>query len=48
MGYFVETTEIDFTIPSGNIDAAYEAMCELNAHDELKHGGIWGLSLIHI
>ena len=42
MGYFVETAEIDFAIPAENLDAAYEAMCKLNAHDELKHGGVWG------
>ena len=42
MGYFVETVEIDFVIPAENVKHAYEAMCKLNAHDELKHGGIWG------
>lgn len=42
MGYYVETVEIDFTIPAGNIDHAYEAMCKLNAREDLKHNGIWG------
>lgn len=40
MAYYVETIEIDFVIPAGNLDAAYTAMCALNAHDELKHGGL--------
>lgn len=39
MGYYVETTDIDFAIAAEKLDAAYAAMCELNAHDELKNGG---------
>lgn len=42
MGYFVETAEIDFSIPAENLDAAYEAMCKLNERDDLKRGGVWG------
>lgn len=40
MAYYVETIDIDFVIPAENLDDAYTAMCELNAHDELKHGGL--------
>lgn len=39
MGYYVETIEVNFTIPSSNLDDAYKAMCELNQHNELKSGG---------
>ena len=39
MGYYVTSTEADFTIPPENLDAAYEAVCELNTHNNLKRGG---------
>ena len=39
MGYNVTITEADFTIPPENLDAAYEAVCELNNHNDLKRGG---------
>lgn len=42
MGYFVETTGIDFTIPKENLDDAYRAMCELNRDDSKKEGGYFG------
>ena len=42
MGYFVNTTGIDFTIPKENMDKAYRAMCELNKDDSEKMGGAFG------
>ena len=39
MGYYVTITEAGFTIPPENLDAAYEAVCELNNHNDLKRGG---------
>ena len=39
MGYYVTITEADFIIPTENLDAAYEAVCELNNHNNLKRGG---------
>lgn len=41
MGYYVTLTDADFGIPEKNWDAAFEAVCELNKHDELKTGGRW-------
>jgi hypothetical protein len=42
MGYNVETIDIDFVIPPKNLDACFEALKELNQHNELKSGGSWG------
>lgn len=42
MGYYTTVTDIDFSIPAENLDDAYKAMCELNARDDLKTGGIFG------
>ena len=42
MGYYVQIWSADFGIPEENWDAAFEAVCELNKHDELKTGGSWG------
>lgn len=39
MGYYVETIGCDFVLHKENFEKAYEAMCELNDHDELKRGG---------
>lgn len=41
MGYNVNTTGINFTIPADKLDAACQAMKDLNKHDELKSGGGW-------
>lgn len=41
MGYYVETTDCDFTIKKENYGEAYRLLCELNAHDELKTGGCY-------
>ncbi len=41
MGYNVYIQAADFTIPAENLDAAYKAMCDLNARDDLKTGGSW-------
>lgn len=38
MGYWVETMDVDFSIKKENLEKAYEALCELNKHDNLKHG----------
>lgn len=42
MGYNVMLTNADFRIDKDKLDAAYQAMCELNKHDELKTGGSYG------
>ena len=39
MGYVVSLENADFSIPKEHWDAAFEAVCELNEHDELKSGG---------
>lgn len=39
MGYYVSTMNADFRIPAENLDKAYDALCALNARDELKTGG---------
>lgn len=41
MGYFV-TGNGKITLNEQDIQRAYEAMCELNDHDDLKNGGSWG------
>lgn len=43
MGYYVETTSVDFRIPAKNIPAAFEALRALNApeFDGNKRGGSW-------
>lgn len=38
MGYYVTSGNCEFTIKSENLPHAYELLCELNAHDELKTG----------
>ena len=42
MGYNVETLGVDFLIPAANLDAAYQALVELNKRDDLKSGGAYG------
>lgn len=39
MEYFVELTHAHFVIKQEKLDAAYKAMCELNAHNDLKGAG---------
>lgn len=39
MGYYVTSGNCELTIKSENLPRAYELLCELNAHDELKTGG---------
>lgn len=39
MGYYVETVGCNFRLPKDKFEIAYEAMCDLNDHDELKMGG---------
>lgn len=39
MGYYVNTTDCDFTIKKESYGEAYRLLRELNAHDELKRGG---------
>lgn len=41
MGYYVRIEDSTWVIPEKNLDAAYQAMCDLNKHDELKSGGSW-------
>src|ERR1044071_8203429 len=39
MGYSITLWSSDLSIPKENWDAAFNAVCELNEHDELKTGG---------
>lgn len=39
MGYYVTLIASDFAIPEDRWDEAFEALVELNKHDELKTGG---------
>jgi len=41
MGYYVTLTGADFRIPKSRWTAAFNAVAELNEHDELKTGGSW-------
>ena len=40
MGYYV-TADGEITVPAANVEAAYRAVCALNARHELKNGGQW-------
>ena len=42
MGYYVRTTDCDFYIAKSKKNPAYEALCALNQHDDLKVGGSFG------
>lgn len=42
MGYYVDTAEQEMIIKKDQFDNCYKAMCELNDHNELKHGGCFG------
>jgi hypothetical protein len=42
MGYYVYISESNFRLPKEKFQEAYERMCELNDHDELKNGGAYG------
>lgn len=42
MGYNVSTRGSDFTIPADKLDAATQALKDLNKRDELKSGGSYG------
>lgn len=42
MGYYVHTTDSSVFIPKAMHNAAYEALCKLNKHDNLKNGGSYG------
>jgi hypothetical protein len=39
MGYYVEIKDSDFLIPNEHLDAAFEALKEINKDDSLKRGG---------
>lgn len=41
MGYYVETTSVDFRIPATQVPNAFAALCHLNSpvFDDQKHGG---------
>jgi hypothetical protein len=41
MGYYVSLESSSAGILERDLDKAYEAMCELNKRDDLKHGGGW-------
>lgn len=38
MGYYVDLIEHNAKILNSDLDKAYEILCELNNHNELKHG----------
>ena len=38
MGYWIEAMDVDFVIEKENLEKAYDALCELNKHDNLKYG----------
>ena len=42
MGYYVTVTDSKFKLLPGKDLEAYEILCELNSHDELKSGGSFG------
>lgn len=44
MGYYVETTSVDFRIPATQVPNAFAALCHMNSpvFDDQKHGGSWG------
>lgn len=42
MGYYVYMTNYNAKIRKSDLGAAYEALCALNSHDELKRGGAFG------
>lgn len=44
MGYYVNIVENNFVLPAENKEAAYEAVCRINApeYNYLKNGGSWG------
>ncbi len=42
MGYYVELIEQNAKLLKSDLDKAYEIMCELNNHNELKTGGSIG------
>lgn len=39
MGYYVDLVETNAYIPKDKLDEAYNILCELNQHNELKTGG---------
>lgn len=41
MGYYVNTTDGQVTIPANNLPEAYKRLCDLNKRDDLKRGGSW-------
>jgi len=45
MGYYINTNEQDFLLPVEHLHSAYEAMCALNKHDDLKRGGTYSADL---
>lgn len=42
MGYYVNTTEVDFFLYQRHFDAVYKRMCDLNDYHDLKSGGSFG------
>lgn len=39
MGYYIDLVDSNAYIPTDKLDEAYEILCELNNHNELKSGG---------
>lgn len=40
MSFNIRIIDSNFVIPYDYLDNAYDALCELNAHDDLKSGGV--------
>jgi hypothetical protein len=42
MGYYVNTEDINITVPKDLLAPAYQAVLAMNEHDDLKRGGSYG------
>jgi hypothetical protein len=42
MGYYVNTTEVQFFLDKKHFEDVYKKMCELNDYHDLKRGGSYG------
>jgi len=42
MGYYVNTEDINITVPKDLLEPAYQAVIEMNKNDDLKRGGSYG------
>lgn len=42
MGYYITLEDAEFAIEAENLPAVFEALCELNSHNNIKSGGRYG------